>query len=135
MQFKSSRSTSTSLSSERLRGGMYGEFGIGTKPATKTARSACASLHVWKTIECLAMTPEHLENVRLEFREAFGHYVQETAVTEKLLTSLPFPPSGDDLQRLLIQQAKERDAFSRYQQARNRYVTRALNQMSAKAAV
>ena len=82
----------------------------------------------------LTMTPLDLENVRLEFREAFGHYVQETAVTEKLLTSLPFPPSGHDLQRLLVQQAKERDAFSRYQQARDRYVTRALNQMSAKAA-
>ena len=82
----------------------------------------------------LTMTPYELEHVRLEFREAFKRYCDETAVTEKLLTSLPFPPSGEDLQLLLVQQAKERDAFSRYQQARDRYVTRALNQMSAKAA-
>ena|ERR1700730_1914880 len=80
------------------------------------------------------MTPLDLEIVRLEFREAYGHYCHETAATEKLLSSLPFPPSGDHLRQLLVQQAKERGAFSRYQQARDRYVTRALNQMSAKAA-
>ena len=81
------------------------------------------------------MTPHDVENIRLEFREAFERYCNESAVTEKLLTSLPFPPSGEDLKRLLIQQSKERDAFSHYQQARDRYVTRALSQMSAKAAV
>ena len=80
------------------------------------------------------MTRYDLENVRLEFREAFKRYCNETAETEKLLTSLSFPPAGEDLKLLLIQQSKERDAFSEYQKARDRYVTRALNQMSAKAA-
>jgi len=33
----------------------------------------------------LTMTPYELEHVRLEFREAFKRYCDETAVTEKLL--------------------------------------------------
>jgi hypothetical protein len=48
------------------------------------------------------MTRQDVENIRLEFREAFERYCNESAVTEKLLTSLPFPPSGEDLTRLLI---------------------------------
>ena len=77
--------------------------------------------------------PNELENIRIQLRHAFDRYCNETSATESLIGALPFPPAGEDLKRLLIQQSKEREAFSQYQQARDQYVKRALNQMTAKA--
>jgi hypothetical protein len=50
--------------------------------------------------------PNELENIRIQLRHAFDLYCKETAATESLIAALPFPPAGEDLKRLLIQQSK-----------------------------
>ena len=71
-----------------------------------------------------------LEQSLLAFRESFEEYKREISRTEALIASLGKPPIGEDIKRLLAQQAEERNAFHNYQQAREAYVKTALGLMA-----
>lgn len=78
---------------------------------------------------------EGFEVLRVAPVTRFEAYRKEIANTEALLHQLPTPPTGDDLERLPVQQSKKREASERYQQVRQKYMCQAvLDQMSNKVA-
>src|SRR5947207_1776787 len=97
--------------------------------AVALCRNGC--IHTSANLVCYTRrVADLLEQFLLAFRESFEEYKREISRTEMLIATLGKPPMGEDIKRLLAQQAEERTAFHNYQQARETYVQTALSLMA-----